>query len=92
MKIVYTMNRVKVKGGCDYFLMSLDTKTNEIKVGAYTNSGFEMAIEKYNELEQRPHTNNVLASAKSMAELRAAYPNYFGDVKNFLTVLNEYLV
>lgn len=91
-KAIKTHNRVKVKGGCDYFLMSLDTKTNEIKVGAYTNSGFEMAIEKYNELEQLPHTNNVLASAKSMTELRAAYPNYFGDVKNFLTVLNEYLV
>ena len=35
--------------------------------------------------------NNVLASAKSMEELRKAYPNYFGDVRGFLQALTKYL-
>ena len=90
-KAIKIHNRVKVKGGCDYFLMSLDTETNEIKVSSYTVSQFAQAEAEYDRLEQMAHTNNVLVSAKSMTELRKAYPNYFGDVKNFLSVLNAYL-
>lgn len=90
-KAIKIHNRVKVKGGCDYFLMSLDTETNEIKVSSYTVSQFAQAEAEYDRLEQMSHTNNVLVSAKSMTELRKAYPNYFGDVKNFLSVLNAYL-
>ena len=87
---IQTHNRVKVRGKYDYFLMSLNTIAKEIRVGAYTVSQFTQAEAEYDRLEQTPYTNNVLASAKSMTELRKAYPNYFGDVKGFLGVLREY--
>ena len=35
--------------------------------------------------------NNVLASAKSIEELRKAYPNYLGNVKGLLQALTKYL-
>ena len=90
-KAIRVHKTANFKGPHDYFLMSLDTKTGEIKVGAYTKSFFDKAVEQYNKLEQLPDTNNVLASAKSMKELREAYPNYFGDVKEFLSMLGTYL-
>ena len=89
-KVIRTHGRIRINGKYDYFLMSLNTKTNEIKVGAYTASHIDKAVEEYNKLEQLPHTNNVLASAKSMEELRKAYPNYFGDVRGFLQALTKY--
>ena len=89
-KAIRTHSIIRTNGKYDYFLMSLDTKTNEIKVGAYTASHINMAVEEYNKLEQVPYTNNVLASAKSMDELRKAYPNYFGDVRGFLRALTKY--
>ena len=70
--------------------MSLNTKTDVIKVGGYTGSHIDKGVEEYNKLEQLTHTNNVLASAKSMEELRKAYPNYFGDVRGFLQALTKY--
>jgi len=36
-------------------------------------------------------TNNVLVYAKSLRELKAAYPNYFGDIGKFLEKLLGYI-
>ncbi len=75
----------------DLFLMSLDVKFNTIKVSGYKYSQMEKAIEDYNDLESNSNTNNVLVHAKSVKELKAAYPNYFGDIGEFLKKLFKYV-
>lgn len=81
----------EVQQGADLFLMSLDLKFREIKVSGYKYSQIEQAITDYDELEKRRDTNNVLVYAKSLRELKAAYPNYFGDIGRFLEKLVGYI-
>jgi len=77
----------------DFFLLELDSKKNEILVGQYATGELNKATEKYLERENRARHEKeydvVLVSAKSVHDLKAAYPNYFADSKEFLKYLNR---
>lgn len=91
-KAIRVQGRVRVKGEYEHFLMSLNTDTGLMRIGVYDTSHFANAIDEYNKMEQIPNTNNVLVSAKSIKELREGYPNYFGDIRSFISTLSKLLV
>ncbi len=77
----------------DFFLLELDSKKNEILVSQYSTDELNIATEKYLEKENRARHENeydvVLVAAKSVHDLKTAYPNYFADSKEFLKFLDQ---
>ena len=74
-----------------YFLLVLDTEKNILNINHYPNGekSINRAIEEYMKIESSKSANQdaVLVSAKSIADLKKAYPNYFADIRLFLSTL-----
>lgn len=72
----------------DYFVLELEENASKIKVIQYTQDQLQVATDKYLELEKRATIEAaydvVLVSASSIHNLKAAYPNYFADSKEFI--------
>lgn len=70
-----------------YYLMVLDINSKTLNVNGYKS--IEKATNEYNKIEMEKTSNidAVLVSAESFEALMAAYPNYFADVKEFMTTL-----
>jgi hypothetical protein len=70
------------------FLIEIDVDARTTKVTPFPPEFIRFAHTKYLEAEQRnarlPHRSAVLATAYSLAALRAAYPSYYGDTNAFL--------
>ena len=83
------------KSKSDYFILELEEKAHQIKVTQFSGKDLEQATARYLELERRatkdPKYDVVLVSASSVNNLRAAYPNYFADSKEFLKYMNRAL-
>jgi hypothetical protein len=68
----------------------LDVKANTIKVTGFDNKG--KATDALNALEKGDEddaVDAVLVWVKSVADLKAAYPNYYADTGEFIDALNE---
>ena len=79
-----------------YYLLDLDLKTKELKIGAFTKEQEELANSEYSRREERMIRSKedkdiVLVSAETSKELRKAYPNYFLDTKEFIQALEKYV-
>ncbi|WP_318424173.1 RelA/SpoT domain-containing protein [Photobacterium leiognathi] len=72
----------------DFYLVITDIKRDVVRVQPVTKDELKAANEQYTRLEQRfrndPCRDIALVSAKTLADLRDTYPNYFSDTKNFL--------
>ena len=79
--ITATYNSLNESEG--YYLMELDILTHQL----------EKAIQCYNQMEalQIPIFDTVLVSASSFESLKRAYPNYFLDANQFITIIKEML-
>lgn len=70
------------------YLIEIDVDDRTTKVIPFPPEFIHIAHTKYLEAEQRnarfPHRSAVLATAYSLAALRAAYPSYYGDTHAFL--------
>ena len=77
----------------DYFLLQLSGDPQEITVTQYPTSQLQKATNDYLTLEKRAQKESlfdvVLVSASSMHSLKAAYPNYFADSREFLRYLKD---
>ena len=76
----------------EYYLIEYDRSRGTVAVEPYSQpikgiSSFD-AIEMANS-QQGGNINAVLVEADSIENLRAAYPNYFGDVQKFKSALEE---
>ena len=75
-----------------YYLLALNYSGNRIKIYSFSKDQVQAASAAYNELEL---SNNdldvVLVSADSLATVREAYPNYFIDIRKFLSKVRGYL-
>jgi hypothetical protein len=78
---------VSARGRPNYYLISYNNDTDQVVVEPYYKS--RIAVESYDKAE-RPDIasgvetkNIVLVEVDKMDNLRAAYPNYFGDVQLF---------
>ena len=62
---------------------------------AFPSKNAEIANQKYLEEEQKtlgdPQKDVVLVSARGIDVLTAAYPNYFLDTRNFITICKKVL-
>lgn len=76
-----------------YYLLKLDIKERTITLQSYSREDAERASSAYERLEKdaelNPNIDSVLVSVGPLDELRKAYPNYFLDVKEFVTELNK---
>lgn len=79
------------------FLLQLDSD-KKIQIRAFLKDQTQEAFNAYMYAEQSspptdwgepPSTNVVLVSVDSLAELRSAYPNYYGDTKAFVEALRD---
>ena len=74
-----------------YYLLNLDMEKMIINYRGYKTKDFKQAIADYDfwEIMREPHNDVVLVSASSIKELKYAYPNYFGDIKQFINKIEK---
>lgn len=76
-----------------YILLILNPSERKISWNAFSKDQIEMASEIYAALEQKNQEKQdqqiVLFSLESAINLKKAYPNYFGDTKDFMKNLLE---
>jgi Region found in RelA / SpoT proteins len=79
----------------DYFLLELHESAQRIGVTQYPGEQLSKATIDYLELEKKAKDdityNVVLVSATSVQGLKAAYPNYFADSRQFIKYLKQSL-
>lgn len=77
-----------------YYLLSLDYNNMEIYVAPFNENDLPLATRAYNELEKRMDKttgNVVLVATNKFDTLKEAYPNYFADINNFVSIMIELL-
>ena len=91
-----TLDKLNSKKGA-IFVLVLDTADERgVLMGfAFPSKNAEIANQKYLEEEQKtlgdPQKDVVLVSARGIDVLTAAYPNYFLDTRNFITICKKVL-
>lgn len=77
----------------EYFLLRLHFTERMLRVTPFPNSQIDLATRIYDEIESLndPNIDSVLVSASSFNALKAAYPNYFADISQFIEIMNEIL-
>lgn len=83
----------KYNKGKGYFLLRLDFDRKMLKINAFSTNQIELATKAYNQIESvnNPQIDSVLVSATSFDTLKAAYPNYFTDITQFVEVMRRIL-
>lgn len=77
-----------------YYILQLDYERRMMKRLFYKPSELESANRKYDELEAQKGDKPldiVLVRAASYSTVKAAYPNYFLDIGEFIELIEEYL-
>ena len=77
----------------DMILLRLAKYNQKLSLTAYTRSERHDAQRDYLDAEANSDvdTEAVLVSVSSVAQLRRAYPNFFGDTRRFITKLTQIL-
>lgn len=83
----------KYSKGKGYYLLRLDFDKKLLNVRAYSTSQIELATKAYDAIESvnNPKIDSVLVSATSFDTLKAAYPNYFTDITEFVDMMRRIL-
>lgn len=90
---VYDRDDLTKESSNQYYVLILKYDERKIYVQTFNNSEIKAATKFYYKIENQndDSQNVVLVSAKSLKELREAYPNYFVDIGSFVTSLKEIL-
>lgn len=74
-----------------YHLLELDLKNKGLRIESFTPGNIQKATDLYKLVESRKtdDIDVVLVTASSFDELKAAYPNYFGDVGQFIKLVRK---
>ena len=74
-----------------YYLIKVDYDTQEIWVIPLHDSSVDSVMTNYGseELEKSPSDDILLVKASSVEALRAAYPNYFSNIDDFIELLDN---
>lgn len=86
----YTINTKK-----GYYLLVLDHTNHQLKMEFFNTGKIEEAMTTYNKFEQLIPTNKldvVLVSVASFRALKAAYPNYFSDITDFVNTVKDLII
>ena len=89
--IKHTNEKYNKKAG--YYLLRLDFSRKMLKINAFSTNQIELATRSYNKIESvnNPQIDSVLVSATSFDTLKAAYPNYFTDISEFVQMMRRIL-
>lgn len=73
----------------NYYILILDYTRKRMRIKSFETKNVEIATDIYNRLEDELESdkNIVLVSASSFDSLRAAYPNYFTDIQEFVDMM-----
>lgn len=78
-----------------YYILLLNYKKMVLRVYPFEANKIEAATKAYNEIESKMKNDNktdvVLVSASSFDALKAAYPNYFVDISEFVGLMRRIL-
>lgn len=85
--VLHTLPRKHIKN-FKWLLLTLDTTQNTIAVTGYQKRGEASNAIADIEKTKRPDIDAVLVWVNSITNLRAAYPNYYADTKEFLDALD----
>lgn len=86
----HTDDNLKHKG---YYLLCLSYSENILNIDRFSTSNIKAVTVAYNKLEalNDPNIDVVLVSATSFDTLKAAYPNYFADISQFIDIMKRIL-
>lgn len=86
-------NASKTMKGKGYYVLILNYKDKLLRVRGFPTTQIELATKVYNDIEatNNPDTDAVLVSATSFDTLKAAYPNYFTDISQFVKMMRRIL-
>lgn len=77
-----------------YYLLTLNYEKKTIRAAYYRPGNMEKANAAYNAIEAQSRgepIDSVLVQASSITSVKAAYPNYFLDIGEFISLLKQYL-
>lgn len=87
--IDYTSKKTNSKN--IYYVLILDYFKKRVRVILFESTNIEIAAKVYGQIENKTDTNVVLVSATSFDSLKAAYPNYFTDISQFVDMMRRIL-
>ncbi len=76
-----------------YYLLRLNREQNQLLINSFTKKQLEQATVQYDIAEQTRDVNEdvVLVSTSSYKTLKQAYPNYFSDITEFITLMEKFV-
>lgn len=89
--IRYAADKEQYKSG--YYVMQLDFYEKMLHIQGFSKEDIMTAVKCYEYLEkaQEKDKDTVLVRAESFEELKAAYPNYFVDINEFIKFMRKIL-
>ena len=77
-----------------YFVLILNYKKKLLRQRYYKPSEFDDAARVYSSIENNENSDLdvVMVRAESSNALKKAYPNYFVDIREFISIVKEYLI
>lgn len=93
--INHTSKQINMKSS-GYYILILDYDKKFLRVRPFKSSNIEAATQAYGQIESsikrlRDNKDVVLVSAGSFESLKAAYPNYFVDIEDFVQMMRRIL-
>ena len=83
-----------IKGNVGYCILILNYNTKRLQIKQFKSSEIDEANKIYNLIEStraESKIDAVLVRVSSFKELKKAYPNYFSDIKEFVSIVKSYL-
>lgn len=77
-----------------YYILILNYEKRQLRLNFFKPSQIDEATETYNQIESTRADNMidaVLVSVSSFSMLKAAYPNYFSDIGDFVSTVEGFL-
>lgn len=93
-KVAVENLNAKVRPRKGYYILILNYDTRRLSFKYYQTRQVEKANADYNSIENQAADNidAVLVSVDSFTTLKAAYPNYFSDIEEFVSIIEHELL
>lgn len=91
LNVAIDFDEKKEKKKNNYYILILDYNKKLVRIRSFSKQNIEIATKVYNQIENKTDSskNTVLVSANSFDALRAAYPNYFTDIQEFVDMMRD---
>lgn len=80
----FVLKAINTKDKDLYYLIALNLENKEVNSYVFSKKQLDIASLLYETLEEQEHINAVLVDIDSIKNLKKAYPNYFGNAKEFI--------